>query len=120
MRTLTIALVAVLVVPTGRAAQPVQADLGVGSKAGLVVSSSDIASDLGAAVLARGGNAVDAAVATAVAMGVTCPTAGNLGGGGCMMVRTPDGKATSFDYREVAPGRATPTMYLGQDGNIDR
>jgi len=120
MRTLTIALVAVLVVPTGRAAQPVQADLGVASKTGLVVSSSDIASDLGAAVLARGGNAVDAAVATALAMAVTYPFAGNIGGGGFMIVRLPNGAATTIDYREVAPGKSTPTMYLGADGNIVR
>jgi gamma-glutamyltranspeptidase / glutathione hydrolase len=121
MRHLVVALgvVGLVSIPVGPAAQ-VPTDLGVGSKTGLVVSASNIASDLGAAVLARGGNAVDAAVATAFAMAVTYPTAGNLGGGGFMIVRTPDGKATSFDYREVAPGRATPTMYLGQDGNIDR
>jgi gamma-glutamyltranspeptidase/glutathione hydrolase len=53
-------------------------------------------------------------------MAVTYPAAGNLGGGGFMVVRTPDGKATTFDYREVAPEKATPTMYLGPDGNIDR
>jgi gamma-glutamyltranspeptidase/glutathione hydrolase len=51
---------------------------------------------------------------------VTHPTAGNLGGGGFMIVRTPDGRATTFDYREKAPARSTPTMYLGADGNIDR
>jgi gamma-glutamyltranspeptidase/glutathione hydrolase len=75
---------------------------------------------LGAAVLARGGNAVDAAVATAFAMAVTHPTAGNIGGGGFMIVRLPNGAATAFDYRETAPGKATPTMYLGADGNINR
>ena len=97
-----------------------QADLGVGSQTGLVVSSSDIASDIGAAVLGRGGNAVDAAVATAFALAVTHPTAGNIGGGGFMVVRQANGVATTFDYRERAPGKSTPTMYLGADGNIDR
>ena len=63
---------------------------------------------------------MDAAVATAFALAVTHPTAGNIGGGGFMIVRTPDGRATTFDYREKAPGKATPTMYLGADGNIDR
>jgi gamma-glutamyltranspeptidase/glutathione hydrolase len=95
-------------------------DLGVASKTGLVVSSSDIASDLGAAVLARGGNAVDAAVATAFAMAVTYPFAGNIGGGGFMIVRLPNGAATTIDYREVAPGKSTPMMYLGADGSIVR
>jgi gamma-glutamyltranspeptidase/glutathione hydrolase len=97
-----------------------QADLGVASKTGLVVSSSDIASDIGAAVLGRGGTAVDAAVATAFALAVTHPTAGNIGGGGFMVVRTPSGEATTFDYREKAPLASTPTMYLGADGNINR
>ncbi|HEY7476576.1 MAG TPA: gamma-glutamyltransferase [Vicinamibacterales bacterium] len=120
MRKLTIALLVVLLAPVSQASQPIQVDLGVASKTGLVVSSSDIASDLGAAVLARGGNAVDAAVATAFAMAVTHPTAGNIGGGGFMVVRLPNGAATTFDYREKAPGKSTPTMYLGPDGNINR
>jgi gamma-glutamyltranspeptidase/glutathione hydrolase len=115
-----LAVAVALAVPAGQAFQGVPADLGVSSKTGLVVSSSDLASDVGAAVLARGGNAVDAAVATAFAMAVTYPVAGNIGGGGFMIVRTPDGRATAFDYREAAPGKSTPTMYLGQDGNIDR
>jgi gamma-glutamyltranspeptidase/glutathione hydrolase len=91
----------------------------VTSTTGLVVSSSDIASDLAAEVLSRGGNAVDAAVTTAFAMAVTYPFAGNIGGGGFMIVRTPDGRVTSFDYREKAPGKATPTMYLNAQGEID-
>jgi gamma-glutamyltranspeptidase/glutathione hydrolase len=95
-------------------------DFGVGSRAGLVVSATGVASDVGALILSRGGNAVDAAVATAMALAVTHPTAGNLGGGGFMIVRTPDGRTTAFDYRERAPGKSTPTMYLGKDGNIDR
>ncbi len=95
-------------------------DLGLASTTGLVVSVSAPASDIGAAVLARGGNAVDAAVATAFALAVTHPSAGNLGGGGFMLVRTPSGQATAYDFRERAPLRATETMYLDANGNIDR
>ena len=74
-----------------------QQDLGVPSRDGLVVCASAPACDAGASVLARGGNAVDAAVATALALAVTHPSAGNIGGGGFMIVRTPSGDATSFD-----------------------
>ena len=73
------------------------------SKDGLVVCASAPACDAGASVLARGGNAVDAAVATAFALAVTHPIAGNIGGGGFMIVRTARGEATAFDYREKAP-----------------
>ena len=92
----------------------------VPATAGLVVCTSAPACDAGASVLARGGNAVDAAVATAFALAVTHPSAGNIGGGGFMIVRTPSGRLTAFDYREKAPLRSTRTMYLGADGNIDR
>ena len=95
-------------------------DPGVASKEGLVVCVSAPACDAGAGVLARGGNAVDAAVATAFALAVTHPAAGNLGGGGFMIVRTPSGSVAAFDYRERAPLRSTRTMYLGPDGQIDR
>jgi gamma-glutamyltranspeptidase/glutathione hydrolase len=97
-----------------------QADLGVPSKDGLVVCVSAPACDAGALVLARGGNAVDAAVATAFALAVTHPAAGNLGGGGFMIVRTPSGEVTSFDYREKAPLKSYELMYLGPDGEIAR
>ena len=96
------------------------ADLGIAGKDGLVVCTSAPACDAGASVLARGGNAVDAAVATAFALAVTHPSAGNIGGGGFMIARTPDGQVTAFDYRERAPLRSTRTMYLGTDGEIVR
>jgi len=95
-------------------------DLGVPSREGLVVCTSAPACDAGASVLARGGNAVDAAVATAFALAVTHPSAGNIGGGGFMIVRTPSGDVTAFDFREKAPLKSTRTMYLGKDGKIDR
>ena len=97
-----------------------QDDLGVASHDGLVVCVSAPACDAGASVLAKGGNAVDAAVATAFALAVTYPAAGNIGGGGFMIVRTPSGAVATFDYRERAPRAATKTMYLDANGNIDR
>jgi gamma-glutamyltranspeptidase/glutathione hydrolase len=84
---------------------------------GAVASAEANASDIGVQVLERGGNAVDAAVAVAFALGVTHPSAGNIGGGGFMVVRTPDGKSTAIDYREVAPGKASRDMYLDAQGN---
>ncbi|CAN5890673.1 gamma-glutamyltransferase [soil metagenome] len=81
----------------------------------MVVSASAIASDVGRNVLVAGGNAVDAAVATAFALAVTYPVAGNVGGGGFMVIRLPDGRATTIDFREMAPRRATPSMFT--DGN---
>ena len=95
-------------------------DLGVPSKDGLVVCTSAPACDAGASVMATGGNAVDAAVATAFALAVTHPSAGNIGGGGFMIIRTPTGELASFDYRERAPLGSTRTMYLGKDGKIVR
>jgi gamma-glutamyltranspeptidase/glutathione hydrolase len=95
-------------------------DLGVASTTGLVVSTSSIASDVGAAILHRGGNAVDAAVATAFALAVTHPTAGNIGGGGFMIVREPSGKVVAFDYREKAPLKSRQDMYLDAQGKINR
>ena len=91
---------------------------GVSSKDGLVVCTSSPACDAGAAILARGGNAVDAAVATAFALAVTHPSAGNIGGGGFMVVRTANGDATTFDYREQAPLKSTRTMFM-RDGAVD-
>lgn len=118
MKTCAALVALLLVIPAGLSSQSAP-NLGVASTSGVVVSSSDIAADIGASILAKGGNAVDAAVATAFAMAVTYPFAGNIGGGGFMVVRTPDGRATTFDYRETAPAKSTPTMYLGADGNID-
>jgi gamma-glutamyltranspeptidase/glutathione hydrolase len=105
---------------TTRAGYPVVQDAGVASTTGLVVSSQALASDAGAAILQKGGNAADAAVATAFALAVTYPFAGNIGGGGFMIVRDPSGKATTFDYREKAPLKSTQTMYLDAQGKIDR
>ena len=85
---------------------------------GVVASSSAIASDVGVEILKKGGNAVDAAVATAFAMAVTWPTAGNIGGGGFLIYHGVDGETAAFDFREKAPLAATKTMYLDEDGNV--
>ncbi|HEX7119090.1 MAG TPA: gamma-glutamyltransferase [Longimicrobiales bacterium] len=88
----------------------------VRARHGMVVSASAIASRVGRDVLRDGGNAVDAAVATAFALAVTYPTAGNIGGGGFMVIRFPDGRTTAFDFREKAPLAAHPEMFLDEDG----
>jgi len=95
-------------------------DAGVASRDGLVVCASAPACDAGASILGAGGNAVDAAVATAFALAVTHPSAGNIGGGGFIVVRTTSGAVTSFDFREKAPLKSTATMYVAADGQIDR
>ena len=83
---------------------------------GMVVSQSAIASEVGAAVLREGGNAVDAAVATAFALAVTHPTAGNIGGGGFLVYRPAGGDPLAYDFREKAPAAATPEMWLDENG----
>ncbi len=95
------------------ATQPVRA------RRGMVVSQNQIASRVGVRVLEDGGNAVDAAVATALALAVTHPTAGNIGGGGFLLFRRADGDSVAFDFREVAPKAATPVMFL-RNGEYDR
>ena len=85
---------------------------------GMVVSVHHLASDAGLEVLQAGGNAVDAAVATEFALAVVHPIAGNLGGGGFMLLRSHDGKATFLDYREQAPLAATADMYLDAQGKV--
>src|SRR5436190_4456229 len=106
-----------LIVAPAPARQQATAE-GVPSKDGMVVCTSAPACDAGAGILAKGGNAVDAAVATAFALAVTHPSAGNIGGGGFMVVRAANGTVTTFDYREKAPLKATRTMYM-RDGKVD-
>ena len=94
------------------ARQPVRA------KHGIVASTNQVASQVGVDVMKRGGNAIDAAIAVALALAVTHPSAGNLGGGGFMMIRLNNGKTTAIDYREMAPAAAHRNVYLDKDGNL--
>ena len=89
----------------------------VGERA-MVVTSHPLASEVGVDVLHRGGNAVDAAVAVAFALAVVHPVAGNIGGGGFMMVRQHDGTVHALDFREVAPAAATRDMYVDSAGTV--
>src|SRR5688500_18829892 len=86
----------------------------------MVASSSRLAAEAGVEILKRGGNAVDAAVAVCFALAVTYPEAGNLGGGGYMVIRMADGRTAALDYRERAPAAATRDMYLRLSDSLPR
>src|SRR5918911_827391 len=112
-RTLSLLLMLGFVAPID-ARQPVRA------RQGMVVAMEATAADVGVSILKAGGNAVDAAVAVGFAMAVTHPFAGNLGGGGYMLVRMADGRASFFDFRERAPEKASRNMYLDAKGELTR
>ena len=90
----------------------------VRGRRGMVASTNEVASRVGVEIMKRGGNAVDAAIAVAFALQVTHPAAGNLGGGGFMMIRLKDGRTTAIDYREMAPAAAHRNVYLDKNGNL--
>src|SRR5690348_4885506 len=85
---------------------------------GMVASNSEIASRVGVEVMQKGGNAIDAAIAVGLALEVVYPYAGNIGGGGFMMIRKKDGTAAAIDYREMAPKGATRNIYLDKNGEL--
>jgi gamma-glutamyltranspeptidase/glutathione hydrolase len=105
-------LLVALCVPALAQRAPVEA------RHGMVVSASQIASQIGVDIMQRGGNAADAAVATGLALAVVYPRAGNLGGGGFATLRLANGKATTIDFRETAPAAASRDMYLDADGQV--
>lgn len=107
------ALHAVFVLSVSR----VSAQEPVAGKHGMVASAQKLASLAGVEVMKRGGNAVDAACAVGFALAVTYPVAGNLGGGGFMLIRLASGKSAAIDYRETAPAAAFRTLYLNSDGS---
>nr|WP_321985068.1 gamma-glutamyltransferase [uncultured Lichenicoccus sp.] len=100
------------------AASPSDPAAPVGAPHGMVVTAQALASGVGAQILARGGNAVDAAVAVGYALAVVYPAAGNIGGGGFMTLRQPDGHAVFLDFRERAPLAASATMFQDAHGNV--
>ncbi|MFL6817496.1 MAG: gamma-glutamyltransferase [Bradyrhizobium sp.] len=89
------------------------------AESGMVVAQEKSAAEIGADILRRGGNAVDAAVATGFAMAVTYPRAGNIGGGGFMVIHSADHGDVAIDYRETAPATTKTTIFLGADGRPD-
>src|ERR1044071_4484419 len=112
IKMLVLLLVVALNVPVTIAREPVR------GRHGMVASTNEVASRVGVEIMKRGGNAVDAAIAVAFALAVTHPPAGNLGGGGFMMIRLKDGTATAIDYREMAPLAAHRDVYLDKNGNL--
>jgi gamma-glutamyltranspeptidase/glutathione hydrolase len=111
MRSVRILLCALLI-PSLPARDPVRA------RSAMVVAQEPLAADVGVAVMKAGGNAVDAAVAVGFALAVTHPFAGNLGGGGFMLIRMADGTSAFIDFREKAPQSSTRDMYVGPDGKL--
>src|ERR1044071_8205242 len=112
IKLLVVLLIVTLNVPVCLAREPVRA------RHGMVASTNEVASQVGVDIMKRGGNAVDAAIAVAFALAVTHPAAGNLGGGGFMMIRLKDGRTTAIDYREMAPSAAHRDVYLDKNGNL--
>ena len=86
----------------------------------MVASQHELASRIGVDILKKGGNAVDAAIAVGLALAVVYPEAGNIGGGGFMLIRRKDGRAFAIDYREMAPAAATRDIFVDKDGNLIR
>lgn len=118
LSVLNLALIIFLFSCTGSVKNEVVIGHGITAGNGMVVSAHPEASMIGLNILKQGGNAVDAAVATGFALAVCYPNAGNIGGGGLMVIRNADGSTDALDYRERAPGAASRDMYLDENGNV--
>jgi gamma-glutamyltranspeptidase/glutathione hydrolase len=125
-RSFTFAAFLLLILPVeaqerrAYAPPPLDTVRAVSARHGMVVAQEKLAAEVGAEILRQGGNAVDAAVATGFALAVTYPRAGNIGGGGFMVIHSAErGQDIAVDYRETAPAAATATMFLGPDGKPD-
>ncbi len=115
MKRLFLLLLTVLAVACQTQKEPV---VGLIADSAMVASAQPFASQVGVDIMKKGGNAVDAAIATQFALSVVFPAAGNIGGGGFMVIRMKDGTTATLDFREKAPAAATTNMYLDKDGNI--
>ena len=115
MKRLLILLLPILILSCKSKHEPV---VGLIADSAMVSSSHPLASQVGVDIMKKGGNAVDAAIAVQFALAVTHPAAGNIGGGGFMVVRMNDGTTAALDFREKAPAAATTNMYLDKDGNV--
>ena len=111
-RIFSLLLAFLLLSPGVEARQPIYA------RKAMVVAQEELATDVGLSVLRSGGNAIDAAVAVGFALAVTHPYAGNIGGGGFMLIRLADGQTTFIDFRDKAPARASRDMYLDASGKL--
>jgi gamma-glutamyltranspeptidase/glutathione hydrolase len=116
MKRFKITLATVFVLSVALATQLVAGSSPARAKHGMVISQNAIASQVGVDVMKDGGNAIDAAVATAFALAVTHPSAGNIGGGGFIVYRPATGEPVAYDFREMAPKKATETMWLDENG----
>ncbi len=117
MKRLFILLLAVTVVACGTKDQKEKVT-GLIADSAMVVCAHPLAAKVGVDILKKGGNAIDAAIATQLALAVVYPVAGNLGGGGLMVVRLANDSLAALDYREKAPSAATPNMYIGETGEL--
>ena len=115
MKRLLILLLPILILSCKSKHEPA---VGLIADSAMVSSSHPLASQVGVDIMKKGGNAVDAAIAVQFALAVTHPAAGNIGGGGFMVVRMNDGTTAALDFREKAPAAATTNMYLDKDGNV--
>src|SRR4051794_32061401 len=124
-----VSLIVALVVAAGAQAQTAAPDTlpsnsfaqaqAASARNGMVASQDALATRIGVAILQQGGNAVDAAVAVGFALAASMPRAGNLGGGGFMVIHLADGKNTTIDYRESAPAAVTQNIFLDDKGEAD-
>jgi len=121
MKSLTVTLLLLLILSAGchdRSGVTIQTGCDISVPSALVVSAHPEASRIGAEIMAAGGNAIDAAASVEFALAVCFPTAGNIGGGGFMVIRLADGNADAIDYREKAPEGSDRDMYLDEEGNV--
>ncbi len=113
----SVVLILLLIITTFNSPVYTKSPHPIRSRHGMVVSANSLASKIGVEIMKKGGNAVDAAVAVGFALAVTYPYAGNIGGGGFMVIHLKDGKNTTIDFREKAPLLAAKNMYLDSNGN---